>query len=156
MKSNLISKSETNAILDVISTEWKIEIPATRNLMMHQLNDDVILVKSEDFTALKVSGSYIPFLSNVEMLKKFPSVTVDMGAVKFVCKGANVMRPGITKFDEYKKDQLVCITEESLHKFLSVGRAIVSSEDAQGMEKGEVVKNIHYISDKYWEIAKEI
>ena len=40
-------------------------------------------------------NDYLPFLSETETLEKFPSVTVDMGAVKFMCKGANLMRPGI-------------------------------------------------------------
>ena len=45
-----------------------------------------------------------------------------MGAVKFMCKGANLMRPGIKKFTEFEKDKLVCIVEETHHKFLAVGK----------------------------------
>jgi Predicted RNA-binding protein (contains PUA domain) len=66
---------------------------------------------------LKVDDNYLPFLTEIEMLKRFPAVTVDMGAVKFMCKGANLMRPGIKEFTEFKKDNLVCIVEESQHKF---------------------------------------
>ena len=65
---------------------------------------------------------------------------VDVGAIKFMCKGANVMRPGIKKFTEFEKDKLVCIVEESHHKFLAVGKAMVSSSELEEMEKGEVVK----------------
>jgi len=99
---------------------------------------------------------YLPFLSETETLEKFPNVMVDMGAVKFMCEGAYVMRPGIKNFTEFEKDKLVCIIEESQHKFLAVGKALVSSSELENMEKGEVVKNLHYISDKFWETGKTI
>ena len=80
------------------------------------------------------------------MLKKFPSVEVDMGAVKFMCKGANLMRPGIKKFTEFEKGKLVCIVEETHHKFLAVGKSMVSSSELENMDKGEVIQNTHYVS----------
>jgi len=79
-----------------------------------------------------------------------------MGAIKFMCKGANVMRPGIKSHSEFQKDSIVCIVEESQHKFLAVGKALVSSKELETMQKGEVVKNLHYISDKFWETGKTI
>ena len=81
---------------------------------------------------------------------------VDMGAVKFMCNGANVMRPGIKSHTEFSKDEIVCIVEESQQKFLAVGKSLVHSSEMKEMSKGEVVKNLHYISDKYWEINKTI
>jgi PUA domain protein len=66
------------------------------------------------------------------------------------------MRPGIKKFTEFEKDKIVCIIEESQHKFLAVGKAMVSSLELENMEKGEVVENLHYISDKFWEAGKII
>jgi PUA domain protein len=83
-------------------------------------------------------------------------VIVDMGAVKFMCNGANVMRPGIKSFGEFEKDQIVIIIEESQKKSLAVGRALVSSNEMAQMNKGIVVENLHYISDKYWEAKKTI
>ena len=79
-----------------------------------------------------------------------------MGAIKFVCKGANVMRPGITKFSDFESGEIVCIIEESQNKFLAVGKAETSSKEAENANKGEVIKNMHYISDDFWESKKEI
>ncbi len=79
-----------------------------------------------------------------------------MGAVKFMCNGANVMRPGIRSHSEFDREQVVCVIEESQHKFLAVGKSLVQSSELETMEKGEVIKNMHYISDKYWEIGKTI
>ena len=49
-------------------------------------------------------------MGETEVLEKFPYVMVDMGAVKFMCKGANVMRPGIKKYSELNDaiNQLLC------------------------------------------------
>ena len=79
-----------------------------------------------------------------------------MGAVKFMCNGANVMRPGIKTHTEFDEGQVVCVVEESQHKFLAVGKAMMSSQEMDAVDKGEVVKNIHYISDKFWEVGKTI
>ena len=43
--------------------------------------------------------SYFPLLKDESMLSGQPTITVDSGAVKFVCNGANIMRPGIVKVD---------------------------------------------------------
>ena len=156
MKSNLISKSETSALLKTVSEKWGIEFPKMKNVKVHQILDDAQIITGDGLKILKVDEDYLPFLSEIKMLERFPNVMVDMGAVKFMCKGANVMRPGIKKFTEFEKDNLVCIVEESQHKFLAVGKAMVSSSELEGMEKGEVVKNMHYISDKFWETGKTI
>ncbi len=156
MKSNLISKSETTALLKTVSERWGMEFPKIKNVKVHQILDDAQIITGDGIKILKVDGDYLPFLTEVEMLKKFPAVTVDMGAVKFMCKGANLMRPGIKEFTEFKKDDLVCIIDESQHKFLVVGKAMVDSSELESMEKGEVIKNIHYISDRFWETGKTI
>ena len=156
MKSNLISKSETSALLKTVSEKWGIELPKMKNVKVHQILDDAQIITGDELKILKVDGDYLPFLSEIKMLERFPTVTVDMGAVKFMCKGANLMRPGIKKFTEFEKDQIVCIVEESQHKFLAVGKSLVSSSELETMEKGEVINNMHYISDRFWETGKTI
>jgi PUA domain protein len=152
----LISKSETNTLLKIVTEQWGIEFPKIKNLKVHQISNDAQIITGNGIKILKIENDYLPFLSEVEMLKKFPNVMVDMGAIKFMCKGANVMRPGIKKFTEFEKDKLVCIIEESHHKFLAVGKSMVSSLELENMDKGEVVKNLHYISDRFWETGKTI
>lgn len=156
MKSNLISKSETATLLKTVTEKWGMEFPKIKNLKVHEIADDAQIIMGQGIKILKINDEYLPFLSETQILEKFPHVTVDMGAVKFMCKGANVMRPGIKTHDEFEKEKIVCIVEESQHKFLAVGKALVSSAELEKMEKGEVIKNMHYISDKFWEIGKTI
>ncbi len=136
--------------------QWKIELPKIKNLKFHHINDRGVIITGKGITAIKIDEQIIPFLDEEGILKKFPYVMVDMGAIKFVCKGANIMRPGITKFSEFQKEQIICIIEESQKKFLGVGKAVISSEEMKTIDKGEVVKNLHYISDEFWEAKKEI
>ena len=156
MKSNLISKSETSKILEQINSQWKIELPKQKNIKTHDVNEKGLIITGNGITAVKIGEVILPFLDDIPILEKFPYVTVDMGAVKFVCKGANIMRPGITKFSDFESGEIVCVVEESQNKFLAVGKAEMSSKELEDIKKGEVIKNMHYISDIFWESKKEI
>ena len=156
MKTNLISKSETTQLLKIVAEKWKIEIPKVKNLKVYEIDGETNLITGKEIKILKIKDEYLPFLSEISTLKKFPFVQVDMGAVKFMCKGANLMRPGIKKFSEFSKNDIVCIVEESQNKFLAVGKSEVDSSELKTMDKGEVLKNLHYISDKTWEISKTL
>ncbi len=142
--------------MKTVSEKWKMEFPKIKNVKVHQILDDAQIITGDGIKILKVKEDYLPFLTEIGMLEKFPSVTVDMGAVKFMCNGANLMRPGIKKFTEFEKEKIVCIVEESQQKFLAVGKSLVDSSELETMEKGEVVKNMHYISDRFWETGKTI
>ncbi len=156
MKSNLISKSETAKIFNQLNMQWKMKFPKQKNVRTHQIDEKGIIITGEGITAVKIGDNILPFLDNVAILEKFPYVVVDMGAIKFVCKGANIMRPGITKFSDFENGDIVCVIEESQNKFLAVGKAELPSRQLDGTKNGEVIKNMHYISDIFWEAKKEI
>ena len=140
MKSNLISKSETSKILEQINSQWKIELPKQKNIKTHEVDEKGVIITGDGITAVKIGDDILPFLDDIPILEKFPYVTVDMGAIKFVCKGANVMRPGITKFSDFESGEIVCVIEESQKKFLAVGKAKMSSKELNETSNGEVIK----------------
>ena len=156
MKTNLISKSETTQLLKIVSEKWRIDIPKIKNLKVYEIDENIQLITGKEIKILKIGDEHLPFLSETKTLEKFPYVQVDMGAVKFMCKGANVMRPGIKKFSEFSEGDIVCIVEESQNKFLAVGKAQVNSSELEDMKNGEILKNLHYVSDKVWEISKTL
>ena len=139
-----------------MKSQWKIQLPKQKNIKAHDVNEKGVIITGNEITAVKIGDDILPFLDDIPILEKFPYVTVDMGAVKFVCKGANVMSPGITKFSDFESGEIVCVIEESQNKFLAVGKAEISSKEAENARKGEVIKNMHYISDDFWETKKEI
>lgn len=156
MKSHNISKSDISEVIEKMTKQWRIDLPKAKTLVLHELDDSTSMITGDNITAIRIGEIYLPFLSEVGLLEKFPKAIVDSGAIKFVCNGANVMRPGIKKFTEFQKDDIICVVEEVHNKFLAIGKALVSSEEMANISKGEVVKNLHYISDKYWEAAKLI
>ena len=156
MKVNLVSKSETVQILKSVSNDWKLELPKIKNLKVYYIDNNAQIIIGDGIKILNVDGCYIPLLSEDAILEKLANVIVDMGAVKFMCNGANVMRPGIKKYTEFKKGDIVCISEESQNKFLAVGKAMMDSSELESISKGEIIKNMHYVSDRYWEIYKTI
>ena len=80
------------------------------------------------------------------------SVVVDMGAIKFVSEGADIMCPGIIDADqEIQKGDLVIISDEVHNKPLAIGKAIISGEEMMG-EKGKAVKSLHHVGDKLWNL----
>lgn len=90
----------------------------------------------------------LKFLQENNVLKK---ITVDMGAVKFVVNGADIMRPGIVDIQEgIAKDDFVAVIDKNNKKPLAVGIALCGSEEMKAMKSGKVIKNIHYVSDELW------
>ena len=156
MRSNQLSKSETTQTVKEISSQWNIDFSRVKTLTIHAVEDEIGIITGDGLVAIKFGQTYLPFLSETSLLERFPKVVVDSGAIKFVCNGANIMRPGIKKYTSFEKDQVVCVVEEIHNKFLAVGKSIVSSDEITSMAKGEVIKNLHYISDKFWEAAKQI
>jgi len=156
LKSHNLSKSDISSVVDKMALQWHIDIPKAKTLVLHEIDDETSMVTGDSISAIQIGDTYLPFLSETSLLEKFPKATVDAGAIKFVCNGANVMRPGIKKFTEFQKDDIICVVEEVHGKFLAVGKAMISSVEMANTTKGEAIKNLHYISDKYWEAAKLI
>jgi PUA domain protein len=158
LKTFVLSKSETSDLLDMLGSVWpQGAFPKIKSIKAYEVEEGRRLLVAGETVAVQIQNSIVPFLGGKpELLQRFPSVTVDMGAVKFVCNGAKVMRPGITSFDPFKKGDIVVVKDQTHGKALAVGIALEDSEAAKAMPKGYVVDNLHYISDKMWQAYKEI
>ena len=66
-----------------------MDFPKIKNLKVHQISNDAQIIVGNGVKVLKINDEYVPFLSETETLEKFPYVMVDMGAVKFMCKGGH-------------------------------------------------------------------
>jgi malignant T-cell-amplified sequence len=158
LKISVLSKRDSFELIEIIKKKWPQHIlPRVKTFKAYEIEQGKRILKSEKFTAIQINQDMIlPFLGEPNIISQFPQVIVDMGAVKFVCNGAKVMRPGITKFDTFKKGDIVIVKDQIYHKTLATGIAIEDSEIAASSSKGYVVDNLHYISDKFWEAHKEI
>jgi len=83
-------------------------------------------------------------------------VTVDMGAVRFVTSGADVMAPGIVDADRnIKENQQVWVCDEKHKKPLAVGFALMNGEQMIKEDKGKAVKVVHYVGDRLWNLISK-
>lgn len=90
-----------------------------------------------------------------EIFSLFPKVVVDMGAVPYVCKGADVMAPGIREIQgEFSENKLLLIIDERHGKPLAVGLAMFGSEEMKKIKHGKVIETLHYVGDKLWDSLK--
>jgi len=80
-------------------------------------------------------------------------VTVDMGAVKFVYNGADVMAPGIVEADAaISAGDFVWIRDERNLRPLAVGEALTTGGEMRVSEKGKSVRSIHHVGDELWKM----
>lgn len=95
-----------------------------------------------------------PFLTVKGLLKyrvEKRFVTVDMGAVKFVYNGADIMAPGIVDADlGIAKGDLVWIRDQKNRQPLAVGEANMSGDEMVKSNKGKAVISIHHVGDDIW------
>ena len=84
-------------------------------------------------------------------------VVVDMGAVKFVTNGADIMAAGIIDADSnIQENDQVWICDEKHHKPLAVGIALISGEEMVSKKSDKAVQNIHYIGDGLWNLTNNL
>ena len=105
----------------------------------------------------KAGDKVLPTLYFSEFVARAPKIVVDMGAVPYVCKGADVMAPGIVRIEgEFGKGDLVLIIDMKHGKALAIGESLMDSETAKQAKKGPVVKSLHFVSDKIWDNSKPL
>jgi len=103
-----------------------------------------LLMKSEGWAFPTVKGA---------IERPFPerTIVVDMGAVPYVAKGADVMRPGIVSVTpDVRKGSPAIVVEERHRKALAVVVASLDGPAISGESKGKMAKTIHHVGDALW------
>ncbi|MBD3253464.1 MAG: DUF1947 domain-containing protein [Candidatus Lokiarchaeota archaeon] len=149
LKEDLKKQYNDDFVNQIFPKKYKVEMILTEE-------EDVLYAVDGDLTVWKSKEGYLPVLTL--LLDKrigLKTVIVDMGAVRFVTNGADIMRPGITRIDdEIKKGEIVRIADENNNRTLAVGKTMFDAEEMRQMKSGKVVKNLHTINDSVWEFAK--
>ena len=152
-KRRPINKKEARSIKEGISSTHNLEMPISAGKFE--------IGKTDNFDVLISKGNIIALIDNnlvhlavrgllINSVER-GWVQVDMGAVPYVCNGANTMSAGINDVSpEVAKGQYVWIREENHHKPLAVGVALMDAKEMLMSEKGKAIKSLHYIGDKIW------
>lgn len=153
-----LRKKETGEMSDALF--------AATGIRVFDEKDNVDVAEAQNFNviildnvAIGVIAEAKPFLS-VKGMMKFPigdkrAITVDMGAVPFVTKGADLMVPGIRQMDmEIKAGDWCYIRDERNKRPLAIGIALLDAAKIMEMkgagQKGKAAKIIHYVGDELW------
>ncbi|MDQ7032989.1 MAG: DUF1947 domain-containing protein [Desulfonauticus sp.] len=133
----------------VFKAKVKIEIVETRFAEIYLINGRPLLAKSE--------GHVFPLLTFSELFTLAPKIVVDMGAIPYVCNGANIMAPGIVRFEgEFRKGDYVFVVDEKHGKPLALGIIDYDVDKVGNVNRGVVVKNLHFVGDKIWNFIKKL
>ena len=147
-------------------TSLAAELDATLGTKTFSQGEVVDMAEGPGYDAVFVGGEILAFVVGgkafltVRGLLHFGAqkryVTVDMGAVKFVYNGADVMGPGIVDADpEIRPGDLVWIRDVKNRQPLAIGRAIVDPVAMARKEKGKAVEAVHHVGDKLWLVDEQ-
>lgn len=144
-KRFLVAVSETLGV-DVeqfLGSKTRVEVNETENVEVFIFDGKPLLARAE--------GHIFPTLAFDELLRLMPKIVVDMGAVPYVCKGADVMAPGVVAINgEFNENSVLLVADERHGKSLAVGVALCSSEAMKAVNRGKTVKTLHFVGDKLW------
>jgi PUA-domain protein len=132
---------------DFFDTKAAIDTGTLEEFTVLVVNDSIDFLIYENKVVFTLQG-----IAKYKPKKNF--VVVDMGAVGFITKGADVMAPGIIDVDEtIHKDDLVWVCDEKHHKPLAIGIALMTAEEMRTKKPGKAVKTIHYVGDRLWTLT---
>lgn len=118
---------------------------------LSDVNHQLFILKDDVPFFFYHEGKVIPALKLLLQKTFLKQVVVDMGAVKFVSSGADIMRPGIVELDKtIKKDELVVVVDQTHKKPLCVAKALFSGEEISSLKQGKVLRNLHWVGDVVW------
>ena len=155
-KRKILSKKEKKLLLldlvngfgDVISSYVELS-----TMLEEVITDEgTLIAKNGKIWFFNINDKMIPSIyflreSNFEL----PEIVVDIGAIRFITNGADVMSPGVVFFNtDIRKGTLVVIKEEKANSIIGVGSSLINSEDFDKSQKGKVVKLHHHLKDKIW------
>jgi PUA-domain protein len=156
-----LKTKEATQILEKASTKVKLDLEAlfggkaTVEVVESDVGE-VYLIGGKPLL-FKAGDKVLPTLHFGEFTSHAPKIVVDMGAVPYVCKGADVMAPGIVRIEgEFCKGDLVLVVDMKFGKALALGESLLDAETAKATKKGPIVKTLHYVSDKIWDHTKTL
>lgn len=127
----------------LLGTKPRIEVNETETTEIFIFNGKPLLVRS--------GSELFPTLAFEEVFSFISRIVVDMGAVPYVCKGADVMAPGVVNIEgEFEENDLLLVVDECHGKPLAIGVALFNSQAMKNMGHGKIVKNVHHVGDELW------
>ncbi len=160
-RRHFLKAKEAKSVLERASEKLEVDLEqifkAKANVELVETEFAEILLINGKPVLVKAGENVFPTLIFNEFLALAPKVVVDMGAVPHVCSGANIMAPGIVRFDgEFRKGDFVLVVDEKHGKPIAVGEILYDVETVKKVSQGVVVRNIHFVGDRIWNFIKKL
>jgi len=159
MRVYTLSKRESREVIGKLDRTWPLmsNLDRSEAVKVAEIDGAKRLLIFRSWIAIDLDGKVLPFLGSRGVLKSFPAIVVDSGAIPYICKGADVMRPGVMAAEgEFEAGDIVCVKEQRYQKYIAVGEALLAKGEAMATSRGPVIKNVHYVGDVFWEAAKSM
>lgn len=159
-KHSLKSK-QVKQILNEVSEKLKVNVealfgPKPKVEIVESDVGNVYLINDKPLF-FNVEKKVIPTLLFQGFVSRASKIVVDMGAIPYVCNGADIMAPGIVRVEgEFSKGDLVLVVDEKHGKPIAMGESLHDSANVRNAKQGAVIKNVHFVSDKIWNFAKTL
>ena len=152
MKSQTLSDRRIDELRDDLRRLYGVDpFPDDGLIRRVEYGDGVITVDGDPAYAFD-NGDIFPLISTLIDDVFIPAITVDMGAVKPVVSGADIMYPGIIRADDdVSSGSIVIIIDEDNAKPIAVARV---TDDADGLvekDSGVAGSSVHYVGDDLWD-----
>jgi PUA domain protein len=160
-KRFFLKEKESKELLDRASERFKVDLKQILKdkAKVEVIETDLAKIFLTDGKPIIVTteATMYPTLVFREFFERAPKAVVDMGAVPYVCKGANIMAPGIRRFEgEFGRGDFVFVVDENHGKPLAIGETLYSVEEAGNVRHGIVLKNVHFVGDSIWNLMKQL
>jgi PUA domain protein len=143
------ASEKLGVLRQIVKAKAEVELIQTEFAEIYLINGRPSLVKAE--------GNVFPTLVFNEFLASSPKVVINMGAVPHVCNGANIMAPGIVRYEgEFREGDFVLVVDEKHGKPIAVGEVIYDADTAKNVTHGVVVRNVHFVGDRIWNFIRKL
>jgi PUA domain protein len=159
-RRQFLREKEAVQLLDEFSRKLKVDVTDLIGVKKPGLesaegpNVKIFYLEGKPLFAATKDG-LIPMLLFEKALSMLPRITVNMGAVPYVCNGADVLAPGIVRIEgAFAVGDFALVVDERHGKPLAVVSALVDSQAASGLKRGKVAGNLHYVGDALWNMLR--
>ncbi|MEM2969789.1 MAG: DUF1947 domain-containing protein [Candidatus Bathyarchaeia archaeon] len=144
-----VSKNFGLNIESIFGSKPQIEVTETLKGKIYVVNGRSIFIEFK--------SDLFPTLSFEQCVSRLSKVVVDMGAVPYICNGADVMGPGIVDIQgDFKPKSIVAVVDVKNKKPIAIAKSIFDSNTTLTIKKGKLFENLHCVGDESWTVIKEI
>lgn len=160
MRRRFLREKEAQQLITEFSQKLKIDIKQLLDIKRLRVEVSetptakIFFIDAKPLIA-NLKDVMLPTLQFDKALQLLPKIIVNMGAVSYVCNGADIMAPGMVKIEgKFNPNDYVLVIDERHRKPLAIAVALTDSQMALSLRRGKVAKNMHYVGDSLWNQLK--